>query len=234
MKYLSEYQDITKHNIPMVDFHIHTAWTDGVNSVKEMYDYAMSFGLEKVLFSEHVRKTSIDWFYEFVKEVRSLPKNGCQALVGIETKIIDFDGNLDCTPEMISECDLVVGSVHSFPEIQHNKEGVRNLSKRKIIDLEFELACKILENDNVDIIGHPFGMCYKHFNIQPDDKLILSLIEKAAKANIAFEINGYYHENPWNLIKLCKTIGTNFSLGSDAHKTVDVGKIVRLLKEKEG
>lgn len=231
MKKLPEYRNIIIDDIPMVDLHVHTSWTDGVNTVSEMYDQAVFVNLGVILFSEHVRKTSADWFREFVKEVRDLPDKSCQALVGMETKIMDHNGNLDCTSEMISQCDLVVGSVHSFPSFGSIKECVKSLPGEEAVRIEHELACLILENDNVDIIGHPFGMCYRHFNVQPDEALMRSLIEKAGKENKTFEINGHYHDDPWMLIGLCMEYGTSMSLGSDAHRTGDVGKIVRLLKK---
>ena len=33
---LKKYQDISKLNIPMFDYHMHTNWTDGINTSYEM------------------------------------------------------------------------------------------------------------------------------------------------------------------------------------------------------
>ena len=85
---------ITPRQIPRVDFHLHTTWTDGTNSLEEMHDRSLQCGLSKVLFSEHVRKTSGDWFPEFARQTRALPTAGCRALVGAETKAVDFAGTL--------------------------------------------------------------------------------------------------------------------------------------------
>jgi putative hydrolase len=233
MDHLFNYQKISNQHVPRIDFHIHTTWTDGAHSAREMYERAVSCRLEKVLFSEHARKTSENWFHKFASEIRALPKNGCEAIVGVETKIIDFDGNLDCTTNIVSDCDYVIASVHRFPGEMGKIKDVRNVSQKEAVDIEFKLACLILENDDVDILGHPFGICYRRFHVKPDEERIRFLIEKAAKANVAFEINSYYHPNPWELINWCKEAGTIFSLGSNAHNSNDVGKIIRVLEGKE-
>lgn len=231
MDYLLKYQNVSPECIPPIDFHLHTSWTDGIHSVKEMYDCAVDNGLEGVLFSEHIRRTSIEWFYLFATEVRLLQENGCKAFLGMETKIIDFEGNLDCTREMITKCDIVIASVHRFPEEKDNKSRIEMaVNKEEMIDMEFRLASLIIENENVDILGHPFGMCLKRFNITPDEERVRLLIEKAAQRKVAFEINAHYHTDPWRLIRWCKEAGAAFSLGSDAHRCTDVGRIVRVLK----
>ena len=233
MNQLLKYQEITTKCIPRIDFHIHTTWTDGANSAREMYESAVSYGLERILFSEHARKTSEEWFHRFASEIRALPKSGCEAFVGVETKVVDLDGNLDCTPNIISDCDYVVASVHRFPGERGKVTGIGNISQKEALDLEFRLACLILENKDVDILGHPFGMCYRRFHVRPDEDRIRFLIEKAAKVKVAFEINSYYHPNPWELINWCKEEGAIFSLGSNAHNSNDVGRITRVLEGKE-
>ena len=66
--------DISKKQLPNVDLHLHTNWTDGKNSVSQMYEAACKKGLKKILFSEHARCSSVNWFSKFTKEVKSLKK----------------------------------------------------------------------------------------------------------------------------------------------------------------
>jgi len=112
---LGRFRNVTRQNIPRVDMHLHTSWTDGLNTVREMYDQALREGLAMVLFSEHARKNSGDWFERFVGEVRALPQGTCRVLVGVETKVADYDGSLDCHDQILKSCDLVMASVHRFP-----------------------------------------------------------------------------------------------------------------------
>ena len=41
-----------------VDYHMHTSYTDGKATIKEMADSTKDYELKQVLFSEHVRHTS--------------------------------------------------------------------------------------------------------------------------------------------------------------------------------
>ncbi len=108
---LAQLQQFAADQPAPFDFHVHTVWTDGQNSSLEMYQEAVRVGLEVMLFSEHARKSS-DWFGQFAEEIRALPKLGCAALIGVEVKALDFEGNIDCSEEILEECQLVMGSVH--------------------------------------------------------------------------------------------------------------------------
>lgn len=223
--------------IPAYDFHMHTTWTDGKNSAVEMYDAAEKFGLEAILFSEHARKTSGDWFPKFCSEIRSLNGRGnCKAFVGVEVKIDDFEGNLDTTDEILDQVDLVMASVHRFPGETGpilKKESSEKFAKDEAVKIEFELSKLILKHPRVDILGHPFGMSYRRFHAQPSREMIEELIEFAAKSQVAFEINPQYHSDPWLLVNLCLKHGTKISLGSNAHNTSEVGRINLALRESK-
>ena len=96
----------TDYSTPF-DYHIHTTYTDGTASVVEMAEAAVSNGVSKILFSEHVRHTS-NYFQSFMSEVRRLQYSGLEAYVGVETKILDTKGSLDCSPIIASECDAII------------------------------------------------------------------------------------------------------------------------------
>jgi histidinol phosphatase-like PHP family hydrolase len=231
--HLEPLQKISRWNVLRRDFHLHTAWTDGAQSVKEMHESAIMGGLECILFSEHVRKTSGDWFPRFAEEVRDLPRDLCWALVGLEAKVENFDGEIDTVPDILAEADLVMASVHRFPGEQGIVHGTQGYTPERVIDLEFRLAYAALDNPHVDILGHPFGMCYRRFKIHPPERKMGELIAKAAKTGVAIEINSYYHPDPWQMIEWCQCAGARISLGSNAHSIEEVGRIIRILEGKE-
>jgi histidinol phosphatase-like PHP family hydrolase len=230
---LSRFQNITKENIPKIDYHMHTVWTDGENTSLEMYNRAIQEGLNSILFSEHARKTSADWFLKFSDEIRSLPKSSCQALVGVETKVVDFDGAIDSVDQILEVCDLVMASVHRFPGEKHMKKMCSDIDKKEALKIELDLSLAVLENKRVDILGHPFGMSIRRFNIQPTEDDFKQIIKKAAETGIAIEVNSHYHDNPWEIINWCKEFGALISLGSNAHNVNKVGHINRILKGEE-
>jgi putative hydrolase len=224
-------QSISLQHIPAVDGHMHTSWTDGQHTAEEMHAAAVKAGLKYILFSEHARKTSGDWFYKFAAEVRALPKDKCCSFVGVETKIDDFDGSLDISDEIRANCDLVMGSVHRFPsEREKHKLDAREFAIDEAIDMEFRLSVAAIRTRKIDILGHPFGMTYRRFRATPPFSLIEALAVECANHRVAFEINARYHDSPWDLVKLCKKHGTLIALGSNAHMTSEVGAITAKLK----
>lgn len=225
-------QCLEKEDIPPIDFHLHTNWTDGANSVSEMHARAVECQLRAILFSEHVRKTSGAWFHEFAKNVRALAPDRCQALVGIETKVADFEGNIDCSEEILQDCDLVIASVHRFPgEDDQYLRGKSHLSPKQALEKELRLALAVLDNPEIDILGHPFGMAWTRFRASPSQDQLIRLIEKAGERKVAFEINSKYHSEPLQLLRICRQMGVAVSFGSDAHSVEEVGSVVRILKE---
>lgn len=217
--------------IPHADLHVHTSWTDGADDVAAMYGEAVSRGVETMLFSEHARRTSGDWFLEFAAQVRALPPTPCRALVGVEAKIDDLDGRLDSSPEILSACDLVMASVHRFPGESGSIKGTTGgYTAEQAVEMEFQLSLAAMDNPAVHILGHPFAMSIKRFGAALPWNLVERLVTKAAETGVAFEINARYHPDPWRLIRACLEAGAPLSLGSNAHARDEVGLITHILE----
>ncbi len=231
--YLEPLQDFSGEKIPDYDFHMHTTWTDGEDTVQAMHVRAIQAGLKGVLFSEHARRTSGEWFGRFAAEIRALPKTKCIALVGVESKIDDFSGALDLAPEVFREADLVMASVHRFPGEEGIVKGTKDYTPEKAVDLEYRLSMAALDNPDVDILGHVFGMTYRRFGFHAPEDKFREIIGKAARTGVAIEINPHYHVDPWSILRWCQEAGAPVSLGSNAHSVTDVGKIQRVLRREE-
>jgi len=216
--------------LPRTDCHLHTSWTDGKGSVQQVHERALVAGLGAILFSEHSRRTSIDWFADFAGEVRALPKTPCRAYVGTECKIEDYDGGIDTCPAIRDECDFVMASVHRFPDGKGGGFPFAEVPPEEAVDFEFRLSWAALENPQVDILGHLFGMSYRRFKVSPPEEKIRALIRRAAEHRVAVEINSYYHPDPRRLLAWCREQGAQVCFGSNAHKLEEVGDIVRTLE----
>ena len=217
------------HNkeIPRIDLHNHTNWTDGTHSVKEMYNESLKKKITHFLFSEHSRKTSGKWFNLFADQIKKLPSDKCIPLIGTEVKIEDFKGNLDISQNIKKKCDLIMASVHRFPgEVGNIKKKKLDLQNKEIVAIEYELSKSAIKNSNFDIMGHPFGMSLKRFKIDPPFKFFIDLIKICKKNDKAFEINFNYHKNPKKLLSACIDYDCFISLGSNSHKKSEVGKIL--------
>ena len=157
--------DLTR--LPKIDSHLHTSWTDGEATVEDVYEAAVSGGLATVLYSEHSRKTSVDWFSSFAAQVRALPSTPCKAYVGTEVKVETRDGEIDTVPAISETCDFVMASVHRFIDSDGRTLQFEQIAPGAAIDLEFELTWAVLANPQVDILGHMFGMSYRRFKLTP-------------------------------------------------------------------
>lgn len=230
--FLSGLARLGAQQTPRVDLHMHTDWTDGKNSVAEMYARGCEIGLENMLFSEHARSTSGDWFKDFAAQVRGLPQTPCRAWVGVEARACDLAGNINLGRDITGLCDLVVGSVHRFPDREGRAIPFDEMDPQKALDLEFRLALALLDNPEVHILGHPFGMCYAKYGLEPPKAMLKAVMAKAADTGVAFEINAKYHPDPRDMMNMCLEAGAFFSLGSDAHSTQELGRIVTALEGK--
>ena len=205
-----------------IDYHVHTDFTDGSASIKEMAEAAYKVGIREVLFSEHVRNTS-SYFPGFVAQVKTFSIDGFKAYVGAEAKIVSSDGTLDCTQDVAFICNAIIGSVHRPPNDQ-NKEPQKwsSMSLEKAIELEYQLSMAIIKRSRAHILGHPMGMTFIHFGITP-----IRQLERLANAcrvyDKAFELNSRYCSDTKIWIDIVKHAECKISCGSDAHNTSTVG-----------
>jgi histidinol phosphatase-like PHP family hydrolase len=216
-------RSITLDDPPKVDAHLHTTWTDGKCTVQEVHAHAVALGLRAILYSEHSRKTSVDWFPRFAAEVRSLSPQSCQAFVGTEVRVSSQDGEIDTVPEIRDLCDYIIASVHRFPDAQGEGIPFTSVTPEEAIDREYGLSWRVLEHPDVHILGHMFGMCYRKFKVQPPAEKIRSLIRHAAQHKVAVEINSQYHPNRVQMLEWCQEFDALITLGSDAHVLQKIG-----------
>jgi putative hydrolase len=227
-----EAKNLDLKNLPKTDCHLHTSWTDGEASVAEVYSAAVACGLKNILFSEHSRKTSVDWFDKFANQVRALPINPCQAYVGTEVKVENRSGDIDTTPEIIDQCDFIMASVHRLIDANDITIQFADTDPNQAVNLEYELTWAVLANPKVDILGHMFGMSYRRFGKTPPDSMIRALIARAASFNVAVEVNSHYHPNALKMVRWCQESNAKIAFGSNAHKLTEVGAIMRQLDKE--
>jgi DNA polymerase (family 10)/putative hydrolase len=186
------------------DFHVHTNYTDGKNTIIEYCQKARQNNLKVIAFTEHVRK-DITYNYEvFLYDVLQAKKeyNNLKILSGCEAKILDINGELDAPKEVLDQCDVVIGVFHSFKW----KDKKRYLTALKAM----------LGNPIVDIWGHP-TLFAKKYSIKLADKEIKEIISVCIEHGILIERNFKYNIPDINFMKLAINKGAKFVMGSDAH-----------------
>ncbi len=98
-------------------FHLHTNYTDGLNSIEDYFCYASKNKVKTIVFTEHVRKTNqynFDNFYNEIKRIENKFKS-INAIVGVESKILP-NGSIDIPDSILPKIDLLCFACHSFPE----------------------------------------------------------------------------------------------------------------------
>jgi len=218
------FSELTRENVNR-DFQVHTSWTDGANTTFEVLEQARQVGLTEIAFTEHARARS-DYYVGFFQEVEAHADRFPEITVyrGFEVKVLDESGTLDMSPAMKKTADLILGSVHSFPDRDGKPAPpAMKLGEEKASDIEFGLARGIIEGGFADVLSHAGGMCLRAFGRFPEARLD-KLVSLAAEHGVAFEINISYHAAILDqLIQLLARHDPLVSIGSDAHRLEDIG-----------
>jgi DNA polymerase (family 10) len=196
------------------DFHMHTTYSDGDDSLEAMIAAAAARGYEYHAISDHSGgRGRFGMDPQAVRaqrhEIRTLSERyGIQTLCGSEVDILP-DGSLDYDDGVLAELDIVIGSVHSAVRQSRDEMTARLIR-----------AC---ENPYVNIIGHPTGRRFEGFPGYEFD--CDAVFAAAARTGTAMEIDGQAArlDLPAALARRAKGFGVTFSLDSDAHRTGDLG-----------
>jgi len=210
---------LIKYNELKGDLHIHTTWSDGINSIEEIAQEAMKIGLEYIAITEHTKGLPMAGGLderglarqgkEIDKINKKLSKNVgnevshiFRVLKGAEVNVLK-DGKLDIKDETLKNLDVVGIAVHS---------GFK-MSKREMT----ERIIKAMKNPYVDILFHPTG---RLINQRPPYQLDIEKIIRVAKiSKTILEINA--HPNRLDLkdeyARMAKEAGVKLVINSDAH-----------------
>lgn len=190
------------------DLHVHTNWTDGVNTPKEMIAAAKAKKYEYIALTDHSKSTSIagglseKQCLKRLKDIKKLKSSGIKVFVGMEVDILK-DGSLDYSDDVLKKLDVVIGSVHS--RFKMSKSEMTNR------------IMKAMENKHVNIIGHPTG---RLINVREPYQLDFSkLFRKAKETGTALEINASMNRLDLKDIYIQEAIkyGVRLSINTDAH-----------------
>ena len=98
-------------------FHLHTNYTDGLNSIEDYFRYASKNKFETIVFTEHVRRKISYNFDDYLSEIRRIETKfeNVNTIVGVESKIFP-DGSIDIPESILPMIDLLCFACHSFPD----------------------------------------------------------------------------------------------------------------------
>jgi histidinol phosphatase-like PHP family hydrolase len=191
------------------DLQMHTAWSDGSDTVAGMAAAAETRGHEYIAITDHSQGLKIDEAAlagqgEEIAAVNQSIRSGggqLQVLRSIEMNL-NPRGEGDMDPDALRRLDLVLGSFHSSLRTSEDQT---------------ERYLRAIRNPHVHIHGHPRGRIYNfRLGLTADWPRVFA---EAARFDKAIEIDCYPDRQDLNLIllKMARREGVRISLGSDAH-----------------
>jgi len=193
------------------DLHMHTDWSDGINSIEEMINAAINMGYEYICISDHSKSQRIAngmdeermlKQIEIIKEMKRKYKGKITVLQGCEVDIKP-DGSLDFEDEILKKLDIVSVSVHS-----RFKSSKEEMTKR---------IARALENKYVKILNHPTGRLINER--EPYEVDLEYLMQICRDRKIAMEINSSPSRLDLNDIyaRKAKEMGVKLVIDTDSH-----------------
>jgi DNA polymerase (family 10) len=199
------------------DTHVHSDWTDGVDSIEVMARAARDLGHAWIVLTDHspslgiTRGLSLERVAEQREEIGRINAELApfRILHGTEMEI-RADATLDYPDELLAGFDLVVASVHTS-----RGQSTEQLTKRTLA---------AIDNPNVDVIAHPTGRI-----VNRRDPIALDwprVFEAAARTGTALELNGSPRlDLDDSLARAAGKAGVRLTLASDAHRTEELDQL---------
>jgi DNA polymerase (family 10) len=198
------------------DFHVHTDWSDGRDSLEAMAKAAKALGYKYLGISEHSAGRGIAHgldakrLRQQVVEIKKLNQKlkGIHILCGTEVDI-RADGTLDTPDELLAELDIVIAAVHSA--LNQSQE---QMTKRLI---------KAMGNPNVDVIAHPTSRLLP--GREPSAVDMEAVFKAAAKTRTMLEINAMPSRLDLRDIHAyrARELGVKLVINTDAHSAEHLG-----------
>jgi DNA polymerase (family 10) len=199
------------------DTHVHSDWTDGVDSIEVMARAARDLGRGYMVLTDHspslgiARGLSPERIEEQGAEIARV--NALLApfriLHGTELEI-RADATLDYPDELLARFDVVIASIHTG-----RGQPSEQLTRR---------ALTAMENPHVDILAHPTGRI-----VNRRDALGLDwprVFEAAARTGTLLEMNGSPRlDLDEHLARAAARAGARLVVASDAHRTEELPQL---------
>ena len=196
------------------DLHVHSTWSDGSLSIKDLGTSGEERGYEYIVCSDHSSTLGIahgldeDALSKQAHEIELQNRSSsCRIIHGVEVDIL-ADGTLGLPNRALGDLEIVIASIHSgFSQPQ-------DIITRRIL--------AAIEHDHVDIIGHPTGrLIGKRQGYAVD---MSRVIERARETGTALECNAspYRIDLDDGYIREAVEKGVRIAIGTDAHEKAEL------------
>jgi DNA polymerase (family 10) len=200
------------------DLQMHSTWSDGANSIREMAEACKARGYEYLSLTDHSQAVTVagglkpDQVMAQWREIDLIREelDGIRLFRSLEVDILK-DGSLDMPDEILEGLDLVLVSVHSFMQ----------MDKAEMTDR----IIRAIRHPAVDILAHPTGRILNRR--EPYALDVEAVLQAAAEESVVVELNA--HPERLDLhdghVRRAKELGVKVAINTDAHSTRDLDLI---------
>lgn len=194
------------------DFHMHTTWSDGQNSIREMAQAARLRGYEYIAITDHTQSTSIangntpEQLLEEIEEIEAVARefDDIRVFKGAEVDILS-DGSLDMPFDVLDKLDWIVISIHS---------GFHQ-ERQQITDR----VIRAMETGYPNVFAHPTGRILGERS--PYEIDLEQVFAAAKKYDVRLELNASPYRLDLNSywLGVAKQAGVGIVISTDSHQT---------------
>jgi DNA polymerase (family 10) len=194
------------------DFHMHTNWSDGQNTVREMAEAARHKGFDYIAITDHTKSSSIangntpEQLLEEIEEIESVARDldGIKLLKGAEVDILS-DGSLDMPTEVLDRLDWIVCSIHSG----FNQPG-QQITDRVV---------SAFKTGYPNVFAHPTGRILGER--APYEIDLEQVIRAAREYDVRLELNASPYRLDLNSywLRAAREAGVGIVISTDSHRT---------------
>lgn len=227
------------------DYHTHTPFSHGKNTVLENAERAKELGLKEIAIADHgythvafgLRRREIQKYRSECEEASK--KTGVKVLVGLEANVLGVDGHSDLKESDFEDFDVYLCGRHLcvwykpfisqfFGFFARNlaAEKLRLQYSDKLIEYNTRAYCNTIKNNPIDALTHVNYHCKCNS---------LEVAKVASDYGTYLELNSKKtHFTDEELMDMALKTSVRFIINSDAHSADRVGEIELVKKQLSG
>lgn len=226
------------------DYHTHTPFSHGKNTVLENAEAAKKAGLKEVAITDHgythvifgLRRRKIQEYRAQCEEASK--QTGVNVLVGIEANVLGEDGYSDLKESDFEDFDVYLCGTHisvwykpfisqAFKFLARNflTEKLHLKHSDSLVKFNTKAYCNTIKRNPIDVLTHVNYLCKCNS---------LEVAKVAADYGTYLELNSKKtHFTDEELMDMALKTSVRFVIDSDAHSADRVGEIERVKQQLE-
>ena len=200
------------------DLHMHTTFSDGIDSLETMAEAAKDLGYEYIAITDHCNNLSIvkglsrdkiPKYFNKIDELNTKYEN-FKILKGIEVDILE-DGSLSYEDEVLKQFDIVLGSIHTKFNLTKEQQTKRlvKAAQNRYLNAISHISCRLIGK------RAPIALDYQEvFKAIKEENKLLEIDSHPSR----LDINDIF-------AKEAKEMGIKFLINTDAHSRLQLNNL---------